>query len=147
VMYIRYDQVSRHVTAHISFADSTQISITSTSAFALGVYRHIAFVRNGTTYTLYIDGVSEGSATSSSVPKAANLVTAQGIYIAGTNFSGDGLEGYIDELRFTNGIARYTANFTPPAAAFGGFPLPGFNAGVAFRMGIWQALAAPHIKR
>jgi hypothetical protein len=32
--------------------------------------------------------------------------------------SGNSFRGYLDEVRVTNGYARYTTTFTPPTAAF-----------------------------
>ena len=78
---------------------------------------HVALVRSGTTMTLYIDGTSVGSGTSS---VALNGV-GNDFFIGriGDNASGH-IEGYISDFRITKGLARYTANFTPPTSALRG---------------------------
>lgn len=90
----------------------------STAYYVDSAWHHFAVVRNGTSFNLYIDGTSYASATSSfafaSVSKALTI---------GRDLTfGPGGErdynGRIEDLRITKGVARYTANFTPPTAAF-----------------------------
>ncbi len=83
---------------------------------ALNEWTHLAGVRHGDDYTLYVDGVSVATATSSTAPDQTSN-TGNQIIVGGcpgvTSF-----KGYIDEFRYTNGVARYRANFTPPTAPF-----------------------------
>ena len=88
----------------------TSASVTS----SVNAWYHIAIVRSGTTVTLYIDGTSRATTTNSST-LGGNTCTI-GVY--GTSFGTTAFKGYLDELRITKGYARYTANFTPPTAAF-----------------------------
>jgi hypothetical protein len=77
----------------------------------------LAVVRNGSTLTLYVNGVAEASADVS-----ANSMNGNGSFFfvnaAGDNPSVTGVDGYIDELRIVKGAAVYTADFTPPTAPF-----------------------------
>jgi hypothetical protein len=88
--------------------------IVGTTQLATGQWYHVALARNGSTTTLYLDGSSEGSFTD-------NLTYIQpttlkiGQRYTGTAFN---LDGYLDDFRITKGLARYTANFTPPTAEF-----------------------------
>jgi hypothetical protein len=80
---------------------------------------HVAVVRNGSgtnNVTTYINGTSAFQFTST-----ANITTPIQ-FIGGyyTNNSSEYFNGYIDDLRITNGIARYTTNFTPSTTAFVG---------------------------
>ena len=72
-------------------------------------WKHIAVVRNAGTLTVYVDGTSIGSAST------GNWGGSTGTLRIGTYF-GDARAGYfyMDDLRITKGIARYTGNFTPP---------------------------------
>jgi hypothetical protein len=89
-------------------------SLPSTNGLAAGVWYHIAMTDDNTTFRLFIDGNLEASrATWSKTDKAQPLM------IGGGWSGGDReLNGQIDSLRITKGIARYTANFTPPTAPF-----------------------------
>ena len=78
----------------------------------VNTWYHFAIVRNGTTTTLYKDGTSYLSLTDS-----ANYTTPYIVIGNGYQTSRNGVIGYIDDLRITKGLARYTANFTPPTAA------------------------------
>lgn len=81
-----------------------------------GTWYHVALVRNGSTVTPYLNGVAGTSAT---VTAALADFAVLGIGDSTQSTPGaSALNGYIDDLRITKGYARYTANFTPPTAAF-----------------------------
>jgi hypothetical protein len=78
---------------------------------------HVAASRSGTTLRLFVDGVLAGSGTSSQTP-------ASNTWYIGSDQSNEHLDGYIDELRITKGIARYTSNFMPPTLPFYNTTIP-----------------------
>jgi hypothetical protein len=94
---------------------------TDTGAVALNTWSHVALVRSGTSLQVYVDGVAN-RATPATV---ANDFTDETLWIGttggvatGGGSGGDPFTGYIDDLRITKGVARYTSNFTPPTAPF-----------------------------
>lgn len=72
-------------------------------------WAHVAFVRSGTVVTAYVDGVAIGTMTHNLRHYGSNL------QIGGTGWNANwNWVGYMDDIRFTKGVARYTADFTPP---------------------------------
>jgi hypothetical protein len=84
----------------------------STAVITTNTWYHIALVRNSGTSTLYVNGTSVGSGTTTG--------NCSGTYLAiGGYYNTSYLyQGYLDELRITKGYARYTGNFTPSTTAF-----------------------------
>jgi hypothetical protein len=78
----------------------------TTSPISLNTWYHTAVVRSGTTITLYINGVSQGTNTS-----ATTLGSGGGAIRIGSA-SGYSLDGYLSNLRYTKS-AVYTSAFTP----------------------------------
>ena len=81
-------------------------------------FHHYAVVRSGNTINIFIDGVLSGSGSySSSVPYTSSQPIRTGIWDATSSY----ITGYIDDLRITKGVARYTANFFPLNTPFPNF--------------------------
>jgi hypothetical protein len=88
----------------------------STGTLTPNAWNHLAWVRNGSSWALYINGVSEWTGTSS-----ATIYSRKDTFRIGGPWPNSGpsdFNGYIDELRITKGVARYTSNFTPSTVAF-----------------------------
>jgi YD repeat-containing protein len=106
----------------VSYGSSTGTSW-NLWAFATGIpvpngtWKHVALVRNGGTVTLYLDGV--GTVMTTSLGTTALHDGGYSHVIGGQGPNPDrALNGYVDDVRITKGVARYTTNFTPPTQAF-----------------------------
>ena len=88
-------------------------------ALSLNSWNHFAVTRSGTTIRLFKNGVQTDTVTSSAAIWAPGTPLSIG-RAQNTNY----FDGYIDEVRISKGIARWTANFTPPSKAYGPDSLP-----------------------
>jgi hypothetical protein len=93
----------------------TSIRITAATALTNGAFQHIALCKGSNSTRLFVDGTQVGS----TYADTTSYIAPQGgsIYIGGL-LGAISMAGYIDDLRITKGVARYTSNFTPPAAPF-----------------------------
>jgi hypothetical protein len=107
--------VSLNTTEKVVFTFTTS-TITSSGAITTNAWNHIAVVREGTGSNqtkIYINGTNDGTGTVST-----DFNQTEVMYVGCNRVAGDPMKGYIDDLRITKGIARYTTTFTPPTAAF-----------------------------
>ena len=79
-----------------------------------GLFHHLALIRYGNNLYLYLDGVSGGAKdiTGLTVQNSTNP-----LYI-GSLAGLTPVNGWLDEIRVSKGIARWTADFTPPTEEY-----------------------------
>lgn len=86
----------------------------STTSLAANTWNHIALVRSGGVFRYYINGTQDATSITLTADFTDNKFL-MGRVIDTPDYY---LNAYVDELRVTKGVARYTANFTAPTAAF-----------------------------
>ena len=94
------------------FSGGNDAILVSATSISNGVWNHVAITRNGNLWTMWLNGASEATRTSSTTldgGTARALGIGKGDSAKQTNY-----DGYIDEVRLSN-ICRYTTAFTPNA--------------------------------
>lgn len=87
--------------------------LVSTTNLSATTWYHVAVTRSGTTARLFLNGTQEASTTNSTdISPTTNLRIGESVGGVGD------FNGFIDDVRITKGVARYTANFTAPTKAF-----------------------------
>jgi hypothetical protein len=86
-----------------------------TGSLSSAAWLHIAVSRTSGITKMFINGTQVGSNyTDSNNYLSSTPAIGSEKYPSGSNT----MNGYVDEFRITKGVGRYTANFTPPTAAF-----------------------------
>jgi len=88
----------------------------------LNTWYHLVLVKKDNVYSMYING--ERIYTSVADTSPLNYYDDEGILTVGS-VSGYYMNGYLDEVKLSVGIARYSSNFTPPTRPEDDFKIEG----------------------
>ena len=102
--------------ANAGFANTTDIT-SVVSNWSSDAWHHYAYCRSGSTLKGFVDGQECESFT---FTKDLSGVLHIGAYYYSGSVYSVYPAGYLEDVRITKGLARYTANFTPPTAALEG---------------------------
>ena len=87
---------------------------TGAGVVSQNTWHHVALVKNGTNFKIFIDGTDETDSGGTDTSTNSSEISELRI---GDNGSGQLMVGYIDEIRISD-TARYSSNFTPTGSAF-----------------------------
>ena len=87
--------------------------ISPSGTLTLNSWNHIVWTRASGNNRIFINGTQVGTTVSDSTNYTSTI-----IYIGASKTNTFNFAGYMDELRVTKGVARYTSNFTPSNSPF-----------------------------
>lgn len=108
---VAFDQAG--VSGRIGLYNGTSWATLDTGTSPVNTWFHIALVRSGTTVTVYIDGTSRGTISTSTTYQFSGGAIG-GLRGSNETVAG-GMYGYINNFRVVKGIAVYTGTFTRPS--------------------------------
>jgi hypothetical protein len=89
------------------------VSIIAPTTLQTNTWTHVAIVQSNGTVKLYLNGVLGASLAVTTIVNGTQPLT-----IGATHSGANMFNGYIEEVRVSKGIARWTAAFTPPVAEY-----------------------------
>ena len=102
--------------AHFPNSGSADLAIYKNTTISINTWYHVALVRNGNNWMFFQGGTQIGT-TTIDIDDVHNF--AGSLVIGETSGGGSKwFNGWIDELRISVGIARWTENFTPPTEEY-----------------------------
>lgn len=91
---------------------TTTVSVSWSPSTA--TWYHIAIVRDGSNIKFFVDGTQQGASQAWST----TVADYAGSLLIGSGNALIELNGWLDEIRISNGIARWTTTFTPPTGEY-----------------------------
>ena len=111
--------VSSSTSSEVYIGSATK-AVTSPNP-SINTWAHIALTRSGGNLRSFLDGTLLSTNATLGSDAINNGLTTYPNTFGSFGANTTGLNGYIDDLRITKGVARYTSNFTPPTAPFPDF--------------------------
>jgi outer membrane lipoprotein-sorting protein len=107
-MFYNFPGYTGKIVVHLAQSGGT-IQLTSTTNAPNSAWNHVAIVRNGSTVSLYLNGVNQSSSTSCSIDVTPQILVLFRDY---TDLNQEYFSGYITGFRLTKAVV-YTSTFTP----------------------------------
>ncbi len=102
-----------------STSGTSRWNIDGTTTVAANQWYHIAGVRTGNTFKLFVNGIQEGGDDTYTGSAATDPAIFIGLEDTGhSNY----FKGWLDETRISKGIARWTSNFIPETQPYSSDP-------------------------
>lgn len=100
-------------TNRLGFSSEVGTGFVSGGAWTVSAWNHFAITRQDGTIRCFVAG-----AVAFTTIDARTYASPQGVHVGSSATASQGAVGFVDELRITKGLARYTEPFTPPSAPF-----------------------------